>query len=126
MLSGMVIPGDAEEEEDEESTEGVSSDGYRTPPPGEYVFKPLATPPTAAGKSRERRKTRELFYKGYGVVYLPGDIKWLTDKLHLLLEFHAGNTTVTNELVHVLDALLRLKQLTHREYTDINNRLAST
>ena len=29
------------------------------------------------------------------------------------------------ELVHVLDAFLRLKQLTRREYTDINNRLAS-
>ena len=43
MLIGMVIPGDAVEEEDEESTEGVSSDGYRTPSPSseEYVFKPL-------------------------------------------------------------------------------------
>ena len=69
----------------------------------------------------------EPFYKGYGIVYLPGDIKGLTHKLHLLLaEFLAGNTTVRNELVYVLDALLRLKQLTRREYTDINNRLAST
>ena len=59
-------------------------------------------------------------------MYLPGDIKWLTDKLHLVsAEFFAGNTTVRNELVHVLDALLRLKQLTRREYTDINTRLAS-
>ena len=33
MLSGMVIPGDMVEEEDEESTESVSPDGYRTPPP---------------------------------------------------------------------------------------------
>ena len=57
-------------------------------------------------------------------MYLPGDIKGLTGKLHLLLaEFVAGNTTVRNELVHVLDALLRLKQLTRKEYTDINNRL---
>ena len=60
-------------------------------------------------------------------MYLPGDIKGLKDKLHLLLaEFFAGNTTVRNELVHVLDALLRLKQVTRREYTDINNRLTST
>ena len=60
----------------------------------------------------KKRMTRELFYKGYGVVYLPGDIKGLTDKLHLLLaEFLAGETTVMNELVYVLDALLRLKQL---------------
>ena len=42
------------------------------------------------------------------MVYRPGDIKELTDKLHLLsAEFFAGK-----ELVHVLDALLRLKQLT--------------
>ena len=59
-------------------------------------------------------------------MYLPGDIKGLTDKLHLLLpEFIASNTTVRNELVYLLEALLRLKQLTRREYTDINNRLAS-
>ena len=60
-------------------------------------------------------------------MYLPGDIKRLTDKLHLLsAEFFAGNTTVRNELIHVLDALLRLKQLTRRENTDINNLQAST
>ena len=85
------------------------------------------SPPSFVGKTRKRRKTREALYKGYGVVYLPGDIKGLTDKLHLLsAEFFAGNATVRNELVHVLDVLPRLKQLTRREYTDINNRLAST
>ena len=48
-------------------------------------------------------------------MYLPRDIKGLADKLHLLsVEFFAGNTTVRNELVDVLDALLRLKQLTRR------------
>ena len=62
MLSDMVIPGDMVEEEDEESTEDVSSDGYRTPSPEEYVFKPLATPPSA-GKTRKRRMTREPLYK---------------------------------------------------------------
>ena len=110
MLSGMVIPGDAVEEEDEESTEGVSSDGYRTPSSEEYELRPHTVPPPSAGKAGKKRKTREPFYKGYGVVYLPGDIKRLTDKLHLLLaEFHAGNTTVRNELVYVSDTLLRLK-----------------
>ena len=119
MLSGMVIPGDMVEEEDEESTEGASSGDYRTP-------MHAVPPPPSGGKARKRRKTREPFYKGYGVVYLPGDVKGLTDKLDLLLaEFLAGNTTVRNELVYVLDALLRLKQLTRREYTDINNRLVS-
>ena len=121
MLSGMVIPGDVVEEEDE----GGSSDGYRPPSPG-IMSRPIATPPSSGGKSRKSRKTREPFYKGYGVVHLPGDIKGLTDKLHLLLaEFFGGNSTVRNELVYVLDALLRLKQLTRREYTDINKRLAS-
>ena len=121
MLSGMVIPGDVVEEEDE----GVSSDGYRTPSP-DFMSRPIDTPPSIGGKSRKWRKTREPFYKEYEVVYLPGDIKGLTDKLHLLLaEFIAGNTTVRNELVDVLDALLRLKQQIRREYTDINNRLVS-
>ena len=38
MLSGMVIPGDTIGEEDKESIEGASPDGYRTPSP--------STPPT--------------------------------------------------------------------------------
>ena len=51
-------------------------------------------------------------------MYLPGDINGLARKLQLLAaEFFAGDTTVRNELVHVLDALLRLKQLTRKEYT---------
>ena len=80
MLSGMYIPGDAVEEEDEEGTEGVSSDGSRSPLPEEYVSSPLAAPPPYAGKTRKKRKTRDPLYKGYGVVYLPGDIKGL--KVH--------------------------------------------
>ena len=53
-------------------------------------------------------------------MYLPGDINGLAKKLHLLAaEFFAGNTTVRNELVHVLGALLRLKQLPRKEYSDI-------
>ena len=48
-------------------------------------------------------------------MYLPGDINGLARKFQLLAaEFFAGNTTVRNELVHVLDALLRLKQLTRK------------
>ena len=64
------------------------------------------------GKAK-KTKDREPFYKdfeGRGVVYLSGDINGLTKKLHLLAaEFFAGNTTVRNELVHLLDALLRSK-----------------
>ena len=60
MFSGMVIPGDMveEEEEDEGSTEGVSLDGYRMPTL-------VVTPPPSGGKSGKRRKTREQFYKWY-------------------------------------------------------------
>ena len=66
------------------------------------------------GKAKKTEE-RETFYKGYGVVDLPGDINGLTKKLHLLAtEFFTGKTTVRNELVHSLDALLRFKQLTHR------------
>ena len=69
----------------------------------------------------------ERFYNGYGVVYLPGDINGLTKRLHLLsAEFFAGNTTVRNELVHVLDVLLRLKQSTRKEYAGITARLAAS
>ena len=60
-------------------------------------------------------------------MYLPGDINGLTKKLHLLAaEFFAGNTSVRNKLIHVLDALLRLKQLTRKEYADITACLAAT
>ena len=58
-------------------------------------------------------------------MYLPGDINGLAKKLQLFAaEFFEGNTTVRNELVHVLDALLRLKQLTRKEHTNITARLA--
>ena len=74
---------------------------------------------SSPGKAKKTKKDREPFYKGYGVMYLPGDINGLARKLHLLAtEFFAGNTSVWNELVRVLDGLLRLKQLTRKEYAD--------
>ena len=83
MLNGMVIPTDMVKE-DEESTEGASSDGYRKPSPGIMVAPAIIPPPPPSeGKARKKRKTREpfykgyAFYKGYGVVYLPGDMKGL-------------------------------------------------
>ena len=83
----------------------MSSPGTPDIPPS-----PLHT--RSSGKAK-KTKDKEPFYKGYGIVYPPGDTNGLTKKLHLLTaEFFAGNTTVRNELVHVLDALLRLKQLT--------------
>ena len=145
MFREMIMPGHRTEEEESEdndvtdsvesypdtasrgdigkSTSDISSPG--TSPPGPSATSPLHT--RTYGKAKTTKKDREPFYKGYGVGYLPGDINGLARKLNLLAtEFFAGNTTVRNELVHVLDALLRLKQLTRKEYTDINARLAAS
>ena len=113
MLKEMAIPGErrAEEErsEDTDDTDTVSIGGI-----GESDIPPSPAHTRSYGKAK-KTKDRESFYKGYGVVYLPGDINVLTKKLHLLAaEFFAGNTTVRNVLVPVLDALLRLKQLTRK------------
>ena len=70
MLSGMAIPGDSVCEED---VEGTISDGYKIPP--DFMLTSVVSPPPFTGKTRKKRKTREAIYKGYGVVYLPGDIK---------------------------------------------------
>ena len=57
-------------------------------------------------------------------IFLPGDIKGLKTKLNLLLaEFRAGNTSTRNEIVFILDELLRRKQMSGKEYTEINNFL---
>ena len=57
-------------------------------------------------------------------IFLPGDIKGLKTKLNLLLaEFRAGNTTTRNEIVFILDELKRRKQMSKKEYKEINNFL---
>ena len=79
------------------------------------------------GKGKKTKDREPFIKKGYGVVNLPGDINGLMNKLYLLAaEFIAGNTSVRNELVHVLDAFLRLKQLTRKEYADTSTRLAAS
>ena len=62
---------------------------------------------------------------GDGIQFLPGDIKGMTSKLQLLLaEFAAGNRLSTrNEIVFILDELLRRKKISRKEYTDINSYL---
>ena len=92
------------------------------------ILSPPSPVNTRSGKARKTKVTKPFYkgYKGEGVMYLPGDINGLAKKLQLLAEFFAGNTTVRNELVHVLDALLRLKQLTRKEYTNITARLAAS
>ena len=64
---------------------------------------------------------------GNGVVqFLPGDIKSLETKLNYLLgEYRAGNRSslTRNEIVSILDELLRRKSISRKEYKDINNFL---
>ena len=100
----MAIPGDRVEEEEEEEEgdiEGASSDGYWTPP--DFVPASDLPPPPFVEKTRKRWKTREAFYKGYGVVYLPGDIT----QINCIYYRHSSSRVV-------LDALLRFKQLARR------------
>ena len=139
MLKKMVISGVriAEEEgsadTDDTDTASIGDIGESSAilssdisSPGTSDIPPSPTHTRSYGKVK-KTKDREPFYKGYGVVYLPGGISGPTKKLHLLAaEFFVGNTTDRNELVHVLDALLRLKQLTRKEYADIAARLAAS
>ena len=137
----MTVPGESIPEEEYEDTDGTDTDSMGdisepailslviissdsdTMSPG-----PSPAHTRSHGKAK-KTKFRGAVYKGWkgeGVVYLPGDINGLARKLQLLAaEFFVGNTTVRNELVHVLDALLRLKQLTRKEYTNIAVRLAA-
>ena len=64
---------------------------------------------------------------GDGIVqFLPGDIKGLETKLNYLLgEYRAGNRSsyTRNEIVSILDELLRRKRISRKEYQDINTFL---
>ena len=133
----MTVPGESIPEEESEDTDGTETDSMEDnselPPvsmsPDSSLMSPGPSPARTRSHGRVRKtKDRGAFYKGWkgeGVVYLPGDINGLVKKLQLLAaELFAGNTTVRNEFVHVVDALLRLKQVTRKEYTNITARLA--
>ena len=82
---------------------------------------------TGAG-DRPKNTAKWKFFKDYGLVeeakdgsgvqFLPGDINGLIKQLHLLLaESHAGNKSSTrNEIVAILDELLRRNYLNQEEY----------
>ena len=77
---------------------------------------------------REVEVTRSIKQQhGNGVVQsLPGDIKGLETKLNYLLgECRVGNTSsyTRNEIVSILDELLRRKRISRKEYQDINTFL---
>ena len=58
---------------------------------------------------------------GSGIQFLPGDINGLIRQLHLLLaESRAGNKSSTrNQIVAILDQLLRLNYLNQEEYNAV-------
>ena len=63
---------------------------------------------------------------GSGIQFLPGDIKGLQTKLnYLLAEYRAGNRSslIRNEIVSILDELLRRKRISRKEYRDVNTFL---
>ena len=57
------------------------------------------------------------------IQFLPGDINGLQLKLdYLLAEYREGNTSATrNQIVAIIDELLRRKQLSQAKYNNINN-----
>ena len=77
--------------------------------------------------SHNQRETRSIEQQhGNGVVqFLPGDIKGLETKLNYLIEeYRAGNRLSTrNEIVSILDELLRRRKISRKEYKDINTFL---
>ena len=83
---------------------------------------------TTNSRPRSTYKWRIIFdtFSGSGIEFLPGDIKGMKTKLSLLLgEFAAGNTSSTrNEIVCLLDELLRRSKLTRQEYNRINTYLS--
>ena len=62
--------------------------------------------------------------KGRGISFLPSDIDSLHDRLKVLLaEFNAGNRATRNEIVAIVDNLIKRKQMTKSEGKDIFNYL---
>ena len=135
MLKRMTVPGGSIPEEESEDTDRTETDSMEDScelapvlmSSDSSIKSPGPSPAhtRSHGKARKTKDIGAFHWKGEGVVYLAGDINGLARKLQLLAaEFFAGNTTVRNELVHVLDALLRLKQVPRKEYTNITARLA--
>ena len=72
-------------------------------------------------EEEEKESIEEEKKDGSGIQFLPGDIEGLIEKLHLLLaEFRAGNKSSTrNQIVAILDQLLRRKYLNQEEYNAV-------
>ena len=73
-------------------------------------------------KGNEKEAWKEKDQKiGTGIVFLPGDIRGLIEQFHLLLaEYRAGNKVATkNQIVAILDQLLKRNYLTQEEYNGV-------
>ena len=64
--------------------------------------------------------------EGEGITYLPGNINGLLDRLKLVYaEREAGNiSATTNEIVGILDELLRVKYINRQEYNAVCKQLS--
>ena len=74
----------------------------------------------------EKKGEIETLKEGQAIQYLPGDISGLLDRLKLLYaEREAGNiTSTTNEIVGILDQLLRMKYINRVEYNAVCKALS--
>ena len=99
----------------------------------DILSKLLHTPQSEAHESEEEIRqgyhiaentaSRDVPSSGDGIQFLPSDIKGLQTKLgYLLGEYRAGNRSslTYNQIVSILDELLRRKRLSRSEYRDIN------
>ena len=70
------------------------------------------------GHEMDEMDEEEKEEQGSGITFLPGDINGLIEQLHLLLAEHrAGNKSSTkNQIVAILDQLLRRNYLNQEEY----------
>ena len=76
-------------------------------------------------EEEEESESDEEEKHGTGIQYLPGDITGLLEQLHLLLaESRAGNKSSTrNQIVAILDQLLRRNYLNQEEYNAVSEEI---
>ena len=88
-----------------------------------YKFLTQNFTPVDSDGEKDGEKDEETDEKkdGTGIVFLPGDIRGLIEQLHLLLaEYRAGNKVATkNQIVAILDQLLKRNYLTQEEYNGV-------
>ena len=84
-------------------------------------FKEIGLVQTSREGESEDESEEEDKKDGSGIQFLPGNIEGLIEQLHLLLaEFRAGNKSSTrNQIVAILDQLLRRNYLNQEEYNAV-------